>query len=178
MWKIFLYDFDGDLDIENRIHIYHISHNNVSPTMNIISQLLQLSLLHWNYIKIESIGKRSFFLTRFVPIMFRSISYRSFNQGQTAVARDQFAVLPLRRGDYVGVSIIYIHDIYLNTQLKIIYIDIDIVKIEKGKDMLRRREYKKMHFSLLFLLNINISLYTMIDRHMKSLQIQPSFSSS
>ena len=46
-----------------------------------------------------------------------------------------FCVLPLRRDDYLGVSSIDMHGIYLNTQLRTIYIDINIVEIDKGEDM-------------------------------------------
>ena len=44
-------------------------------------------------------------------------------------------MLPFRRNEYLAVSSINIHGIYLNTQLRTIYIDINIVKIDKGKDM-------------------------------------------
>ena len=54
------------------------------------------------------------------------------------------------------------HNIYLDTELRtIIYIDISIVKIDKGKDMGRSQEYKKCIFHLYYS-NINISL-TIID---------------
>ena len=56
-------------------------------------------------------------------------------QGWTAVNRGQFAVLPLRRDDYLAVSNINMHGIYLNTQLRTIYIDITIEERDKGKDM-------------------------------------------
>ena len=55
--------------------------------------------------------------------------------GQTAVNRGQFAVPPLRRDDYLAVSIINMIGIYLNTQLRTIYININIVEIDKEKDM-------------------------------------------
>ena len=41
----------------------------------------------------------------------------------------------LRRDDYLAVSSIDMQGIYLNTQLRTIYIDINIVEIDKGKDM-------------------------------------------
>ena len=42
---------------------------------------------------------------------------------------------PLRRDDYLAVSSTNMHDIYSNTQIKNIYIDINIVDIDKGKAM-------------------------------------------
>ena len=59
-------------------------------------------------------------------------------------------MLPLERNTYLAVASINMHNIYLDTQLRTIYIDIRIVKIDKGKDMGRSQEYKKMHFSLIF----------------------------
>ena len=47
----------------------------------------------------------------------------------------QSAVCPLRRDDYLAVSSINIHNIYSNTQLGTIYIDINIVDADKGKAM-------------------------------------------
>ena len=44
-------------------------------------------------------------------------------------------VLSLRRDDSLAVSSVSIHDIYLNTQLATLYIDINIVKIYAGADM-------------------------------------------
>ena len=49
--------------------------------------------------------------------------------------RGQFAVLPLKWDCYLAVSSINLHNIYLNTQLRTIYINIDIIKKDKGKDM-------------------------------------------
>ena len=37
--------------------------------------------------------------------------------------------------DYLAVSSISMHGIYSNTQLRTIYIDINIVEIDKGKDI-------------------------------------------
>ena len=39
---------------------------------------------------------------------------------------------------------------YSNTQLRTIYIDINIVDIEKGKAIMMKLRIRKMHFSLLF----------------------------
>ena len=55
--------------------------------------------------------------------------------GQTEVVRDPFAVLPLGSNNYFAVCSINMHDIYLNTQLITIFIDISIVKIDQGIDM-------------------------------------------
>ena len=44
-------------------------------------------------------------------------------------------VLSLRRDNFLAVSSVNIHDIYLNTQLRTLYIDINIVKIYAGSDM-------------------------------------------
>ena len=43
--------------------------------------------------------------------------------------------LSLRRANFLAVSSVNIHDIYLNTQLRTLYIDIHIVKIYAGSDM-------------------------------------------
>ena len=43
---------------------------------------------------------------------------------------------PLRRDDYLAVSSIDIIGMYSNTQLRTIYIDINIIGIDKGKAML------------------------------------------
>ena len=56
-------------------------------------------------------------------------------RGYIAVNRGQVAVLALRRDGYLAVRNIDMHSIYLNTQLKTIYIDINIVEIDKGKDI-------------------------------------------
>ena len=47
----------------------------------------------------------------------------------------QFAVLPLERNAFLVVASINIHNIYLDTQLRTINTDINIVKIDKGKDI-------------------------------------------
>ena len=44
-------------------------------------------------------------------------------------------MLPLRSDDSLAVSSVNIHDIYLNTQLRTLYIDINIVEIYAGSDM-------------------------------------------
>ena len=44
-------------------------------------------------------------------------------------------MLSLMRDDYLAVSNTNIHDIYLNTQLRSIYIDISIVEIDTWTDM-------------------------------------------
>ena len=49
--------------------------------------------------------------------------------------RGHFALLPLRMDGNLAVSSINIHDIYLNTQLKNLYIDINIVEIYAEIDM-------------------------------------------
>ena len=49
--------------------------------------------------------------------------------------RGQFAVLPLKLNCYLAVSNINLHDTYLNTQLGTIYIGINIIEIDKDKDM-------------------------------------------
>ena len=49
--------------------------------------------------------------------------------------RGRFAVLHLGRNNYFPVFSINMHIIYQNTQIITIYIDISIVKIDKGKDM-------------------------------------------
>ena len=41
----------------------------------------------------------------------------------------------MRKRDYLAVTSIGMHGIYLDTQLSNIYIDINIVEIDKGKDM-------------------------------------------
>ena len=46
-----------------------------------------------------------------------------------------FAVLPLKWACYLAVSTINMHDTYLDTQLLITYIDINIIKKDKGKYM-------------------------------------------
>ena len=66
-------------------------------------------------------------------------------------------MLPLRRDDFLAVGSVNIHDIYLNTQLRTIYIDISIVEIYAGSDMLPSHEFKNTIFHYYFL-NINISL--------------------
>ena len=43
---------------------------------------------------------------------------------------------PLRRDDYLAVSSIDMIGMYSNTQLRTIYIDINIIDIDKGKAML------------------------------------------
>ena len=53
--------------------------------------------------------------------------------GRTAVVRGQFVVRPLKRDNYLGVSSIKVHNIYLNTQLRII--DINSEEIDEGKIM-------------------------------------------
>ena len=53
----------------------------------------------------------------------------------TAVNRGYFAVLSLRRDNFLAVGSVNINDIYLNTQLRTLYIDINIVKIYAGSDM-------------------------------------------
>ena len=42
---------------------------------------------------------------------------------------------PLRKDDYLAVSSIKMHGIYSNTQLRTIYIDINIVDTGEGKAM-------------------------------------------
>ena len=49
--------------------------------------------------------------------------------------RGYFAVLSLRRDNFLAVSSVNIHDIYLNIQLRTLYIDMNIVKIYAGSDM-------------------------------------------
>ena len=49
--------------------------------------------------------------------------------------RGQFAVLPLKWDCHLAVSSINLRNIFLNTQLGTIYINIDIIKIDKGKDI-------------------------------------------
>ena len=49
--------------------------------------------------------------------------------------RGHFAVLPLRRDDSLVVISVPIHDIYLSTQLRTIYIGITIVEIYPWTDM-------------------------------------------
>ena len=44
-------------------------------------------------------------------------------------------MLPLGTNKYVAVCSINMHDIYLNTQLITIFIDIGIVNIDKGIDI-------------------------------------------
>ena len=57
---------------------------------------------------------------------------------------------PLRRDDYLAVSIIYMHGIYLDTQLRTIYMYINFVEIDEGKDMIvMKLRIRKMLFSLL-----------------------------
>ena len=51
---------------------------------------------------------------------------------KTAVNRGQYAMRPLRRDDFLSVSI---HDIYANNQLGTIYFDINNVDIDKGEAM-------------------------------------------
>ena len=51
------------------------------------------------------------------------------------INRGYFAVLSLRRDNFLAVSSVNIHDIYLNTQLRTLYTEIDIVKIYAGSDM-------------------------------------------
>ena len=46
-----------------------------------------------------------------------------------------FAVLSLRRDDFLAVGSVNVQDIYLNTQLRTLYIDINIVKIYAGSNM-------------------------------------------
>ena len=76
---------------------------------------------------------------------------------ETAVNRGYFAVLSLKRDNFLAVDSVNIHDIYLNTQLRTLYIDINIVKLSVGSDMLPSCEFKKRIFHFYFL-NINISL--------------------
>ena len=42
-------------------------------------------------------------------------------------------MLPLKWASYLDVSSIILHNTYLDTQSIITYIDIDIIKIDKGK---------------------------------------------
>ena len=46
-----------------------------------------------------------------------------------------FTVLPLKWDGYLTVSRINMHDRYLDTQLIITYIDMNIIKTDKGKYM-------------------------------------------
>ena len=48
--------------------------------------------------------------------------------------RGQFAALPLRRDGYLAGSSNNMLDICLNTHFRSIYIDMNIVKINEGKD--------------------------------------------
>ena len=64
---------------------------------------------------------------------------------------------PLRRDDYLAVSSTNMHDIYSNTQLRTIYIDINIVDMDKGK---------AKYFSLLFIEH-QYNAYYIIDRNLK-----------
>ena len=58
---------------------------------------------------------------------------------------------PFRRDDYFAAGIINMYDICKHTQLRTIYIGIDIIKIDKGED-----KFKKCLFHFYFV-NINIS---------------------
>ena len=65
--------------------------------------------------------------------------------------RGHFALISLRRDYYLAVSSTNIHDTYLNTQLRSIYIDISIVEIDAQTDKyVTKPRIQKMHFSLLF----------------------------
>ena len=57
------------------------------------------------------------------------------DNGQTAVVRGRFAVLSLRRDFFLVVRSTNIHDTYLNTQLRYVYIDISIIEIDAQTDM-------------------------------------------
>ena len=65
-------------------------------------------------------------------------------------------MLPLERNNYLAVASIDMHDIHLNTQIRTIYIDISIVKVNKGKDMGRSREYKKCIKSSIHIANSSL----------------------
>ena len=64
--------------------------------------------------------------------------------------RSRFALLSLSRDYYLAVSSTNIHDTYLNTQLRSIYIDISIVEIDAQTDNVTRLRIQKLHFSLFF----------------------------
>ena len=49
--------------------------------------------------------------------------------------RGRFAVLSLRMDYFLVVSSTNIHDTYLNTQLRYVYIDISIIEIDAQTDM-------------------------------------------
>ena len=66
-------------------------------------------------------------------------------------------MLSLRRDDSLAVSSGNIHDIYLNTQLRTLYIDINIVEVYVGSDMRPSRKFKNSIFHFYFL-NIDILL--------------------
>ena len=54
-------------------------------------------------------------------------------------------MLPLGRDDYLVVGSINIHDIYLDTQLRTIYSDINIVEIYPGTNI---AYYKGLSFNI------------------------------
>ena len=64
--------------------------------------------------------------------------------------RGQFAVLPLKWDCYLAVGSINLHNIYLNTQLRTIYINIDIIKKIKGKTCDEAENTKKIVFTFIF----------------------------
>ena len=66
-------------------------------------------------------------------------------------------MVSLRRDDSLAVSSDNMHDIYLNTQLRTLYIDINIVEVYAGSDMRQSREFKNSIFHFYFL-NIDILL--------------------
>ena len=66
------------------------------------------------------------------------------------IYRGYFAVLSMRRDDFLAVGSVNIHDIYLNTQLRTLYIDINIVEIYALSDMLPSCEFKNSIITFMF----------------------------